>query len=119
MRVVRSKQKELGFHREQRVHHVTRSTTERTTMNSTPSDALATKLAEAALTVLVRTCRQELAAASRDELEAACAAMRAKSRAVMGQLLDDARAAPWVAEAAFYAAALDLAQAGITTLRKS
>lgn len=87
-------------------------------MNTTSPDMLATKLAEAALTVLVRTCRQEVTAASRDELEAACAAMRAKSRAVMGQLLDDARAAPWVAEAAFHAAALELAQAGIATLRK-
>ena len=44
--------------------------------------------------------------------------MRAKSRTVMEQLLDDARAAPWVAEAAFHAAALDLAQAGIAELRK-
>ncbi len=32
---------------------------------------------------------------------------------------DDARAAPWVAEAAFHAAALDLAQAGIAVLRKA
>lgn len=88
-------------------------------MNPTPPDALATKLAEAALTVLVRTCRKEVAAASRDELEVACAAMRAKSRAVMEQLLDDARAAPWVAEAAFHAAALDLALTGIAALRKS
>lgn len=61
--------------------------------------------------------RAEVTAASRDELEAACAAMRAKSRAVMEQLLDDARAAPWVAEAAFHAA-LDLAQAGLAALRK-
>lgn len=87
-------------------------------MNTTTPDTLATKLAEAALTVLVRTCRQEVAAASRDDLEAACAAMRAKSRTVMEQLLDDARAAPWVAEAAFHAAALDLAQAGIAELRR-
>ena len=88
-------------------------------MNTTTPDTLATKLAEAALTVLVRTCRKEVAAASRDDLEAACAAMRAKSRTVMEQLLDDARVAPWVAEAAFHAAALDLAQAGIAELRKS
>ncbi|MBL0422475.1 hypothetical protein JI739_19160 [Ramlibacter sp. AW1] len=87
-------------------------------MNATCPDTLANKLAEAALTVLVRSCRQEVAAANRYELEAACAAMRAKSRAVMGQLLDDARAAPWLAEAAFHAAALDLAQAGIASLRK-
>ncbi|MFN3629061.1 MAG: hypothetical protein ACK4XK_03220 [Casimicrobiaceae bacterium] len=88
-------------------------------MNPHTPDLLATKLAEAALTVLVRTCRQEVAAASRDELEAACVAMRAKARPVIAQLLDDARAAPWVAEAAFHAAALELAQAGISVLRKA
>ena len=88
-------------------------------MTTTIPDTLATKLAEAALTVLVRTSRQEVATATRDELEAACAAMRAKSGMVMEQLLDDARAAPWVAEAAFQAAALDLALAGIAELRKN
>ncbi|WP_119352856.1 hypothetical protein [Azohydromonas sediminis] len=88
-------------------------------MNTNTLDLLATKLAEAALTVLVRSCRKELAAASSDDLEAACAAMRAKARSVIDQLLDDARAAPWVAEAAFHAAALDLAQAGIAVLRKT
>ena len=88
-------------------------------MTTTIPDTLATKLAEAALTVLVRTCRQEVAAATRDELEVACAAMRAKSGMVMEQLLDDASAAPWVAEAAFQAAALDLALAGIAELRKN
>lgn len=82
-------------------------------------DTLGHKLAEAALTVLVRTCRKEVAAASRDELEAACVAMRAQARPVIDRLLDDARAAPWVAEAAFHAAALDLAQAGIAVLRKA
>ena len=55
----------------------------------------------------------------RDELEAACVAMRAQARPVIDRLLDDARAAPWVAEAAFHAAALDLAQAGIAVLRKA
>ncbi|WP_028769447.1 hypothetical protein [Silanimonas lenta] len=86
-------------------------------MNTAAPDLLATKLAEAALTVLVRTCRQEVAAASRDDLEAACAAMRAQARPVIDRLLDDARAAPWVAEAAFHAAALELARAGIAVLR--
>ncbi len=69
-------------------------------------DTLGHKLAEAALTVLVRTCRKEVASASRDELEAACVAMRAQARPVIDRLLDDARAAPWVAEDAFHAAAL-------------
>jgi hypothetical protein len=35
----------------------------------------------------VRTCREETAAASHDDLEAACAAMRAKSKQVMDQLV--------------------------------
>ena len=52
-------------------------------MNLHTPDLLATKLAEAALTVLVRTCRKEVASASRDELEAACAAMRAQARPVI------------------------------------
>lgn len=86
-------------------------------MNAAAPDNLATKLAEAALTILVRTCRQEVAAASREDLEAACAAMRAQALPVLDRLLDDARAAPWVAEAAFHAAALELAQAGIAVLR--
>jgi len=34
------------------------------------------------------------------------------------RLFDDARAAPWVGEMAFHAAALELAQAGIAVLRK-
>ena len=82
-------------------------------------DTLAKKLADAALTALVRTCREEVASATRDELEAACAAMRAKSPGVIDQMLDDVRIAPWAAENAFRCAALDLAQVGIATLRKT
>ncbi|WP_288128601.1 hypothetical protein [Thiomonas sp.] len=88
-------------------------------MNTAVPDTLATKLAEAAMTVLVRTCRKEVASAHHDELEAACAAMRGNARRVLDTLLDDARAAPWIAEAAFHAAALELAQAGIAVLRRS
>ncbi len=88
-------------------------------MDTANLDTMAKKLADAALTILVRTCREETAAASHDDLEAACAAMRAKSKQVMDQLLDDARIAPWAAENAFRCAALDLAQAGIATLRKA
>lgn len=87
-------------------------------MDTNKLDSLATKLADAALTVLVRTCREEVARASQGDLEAACAAMRAKARPVLDQLLDDVRAAPWVGAPAFQAAALELAQAGIATLRK-
>ena len=86
-------------------------------MNTTASDTLAVKLAEAALTILVRACRKEVATASNAELETACASMRARARAVVDQLLDDARNAPWIAEAAFHAAALELAEAGIASLR--
>ena len=82
-------------------------------------DTLGHKLAEAALTVLVRTCRKEVAAASRDELEAACAAMRAQVGPVLDELLTDAREAPTVAHVAFQSAALSLAQAGIAVLRKA
>ena len=86
-------------------------------MNIPTPDTLAVKLAEAALTVLVRACRNEVAAASHDELEAACASMRARARTAVDQLLDDARNAPWIAETAFHAAALELAEAGISSLR--
>ena len=88
-------------------------------MNPHIPDLLATKLAEAALTVLVRTCRKEVAAASRDELEAACAAMRARSRSVIDELIDDARAAPGVAHFAFQSAALSLAHEGIRVLQEA
>ncbi|MFN4342889.1 MAG: hypothetical protein ACK4FE_12780 [Azonexus sp.] len=86
-------------------------------MDTTDLDTLAKKLADAALTVLVRTCREEVATASRDELEAACAAMRAKSAQVIDAMLEDVRIAPWAAENAFRCAALELAQEGIASLR--
>ena len=82
-------------------------------------DTLAKVLANAAMTVLVRSCLKEVAGSSHARLESACAAMRAKARPVLDQLLDDARAAPWVAEAAFAAAALELAQSGIAALKAS
>jgi hypothetical protein len=86
-------------------------------MNESSPDTLAVKLAEAAMTVLVRACRKEIATASHAELEAACASMRARARAVVDRLLDDARNAPWIAQTAFHAAALELAEAGIASLR--
>ena len=82
-------------------------------------DTLAKKLADAALTVLVRTCREEVANASRDELETACAAMRAQVGPVLDELLTDAREAPTVAHVAFQSAALSLAHAGIQVLKAS
>lgn len=86
-------------------------------MNKPAPDTLAIKLAEAAMTVLVRVCRDEVATASNAQLEAACASMRASAKTVVDQLLDDARTAPWIAETAFHAAALELAEAGISSLR--
>ena len=65
-------------------------------MDANKLDTLGKKLADAALTLLVRlypAVRQ----ASNAELEAACAAMRARSRSVLDELIDDARAAPGVA----------------------
>lgn len=86
-------------------------------MSQLDLDTLAKALANAAMTALVRSCRKEVAGASQARLESACAAMRAKARPVLDQLLDDARVAPWVAEAAFAAAALELAQSGIAALK--
>jgi hypothetical protein len=54
-----------------------------------------------------------------ERLDGVCVAMRAKARSVVDQLLDDGRAVPWVAEAAFAAATLELAQAGIAALKAS
>ena len=49
-------------------------------MSQLDLDTLAKALANAAMTVLVRSCRKEVAGASHTRLESACAAMRAKAR---------------------------------------
>ncbi|MFN3447878.1 MULTISPECIES: hypothetical protein [Tepidimonas] len=82
-------------------------------------EELGNKLAEAALTILVRTCRQEIRACDDAQLEAICQAMRAAARAELERFFDDARAAPWIATAAFQSAALGIANAGIAVLRKA
>lgn len=87
-------------------------------MDTNKLDTLGKKLADAALTLLVRlypAVRQ----ASNAELEAACAAMRARSRSVLDELIDDARAAPGVAHFAFQSAALSLAHEGIRVLQEA
>ena len=89
-----------------------------TTPRPSPSLDSVARLHDAALTILVRTCKTELDRAGPDELEAVCVAMRARERPAMEQLLDDLREAPSVAKAAFQVAALDMAQAGIEVLRK-
>ena len=86
-------------------------------MNQQAIDTLGQRLGQAALTVLVRIC-PETRNASNDQLEAACVAMRAKSRPVVDELLADAKAAPWMAEIAFQTAALTLAQEGVRVLRE-
>jgi hypothetical protein len=85
-------------------------------MHADKLDTLGKKLAETALTMLVRLY-PEVRTASTTELEAACAAMRAKSMEVIDELIDDAKAAPWVAHIAFQTAAMTLAHEGIQTLR--
>jgi hypothetical protein len=86
------------------------------TPNTQTIDILGKKLGEAALTLLVRLY-PDVRQASDAQLEAACAAMRAKSRAVIDELIDDAKDAPGVAHIAFQTAALTLAHEGIQTLK--
>ena len=79
-------------------------------------DTLGQKLADAALTMLVRLY-PDVRTASTTELDADCAEMRAKSRAVIDELIDDAKDAPGVANIAFQTAALTLAHEGIQALK--
>ena len=85
-------------------------------MNTASIDTLGNKLGTAALTTLVRLC-PEVRTASTQQLDAACAAMRAKSKEAIDELLADAKAAPWMADAAFASAVLTLAHAGIKVMR--
>lgn len=78
-------------------------------------DTLGHKLGEAALTLLVRLY-PEVRQASNEQLNAACAAMRAQAGQVLDQWLTEAREAPTVANAAFQSAALSLAHIGIREL---
>jgi hypothetical protein len=79
-------------------------------------DILGQRLGTAALTTLVRLC-PEIRIASPARQEAACAAMRAKSKEAIDELLDDAKAVPWLAEVAFASAVLTLANEGVRVLR--
>lgn len=87
-------------------------------MNTTAIDSLGQKFGQAALTAFVRIC-PEVRGASNDQLEVACAAMRAKSKQVVDELLADGKDAPWISEIAFQAAVLTLAQEGTRVLRAS
>jgi len=85
-------------------------------MNASPIDTLGKKLGDTALTLLIRLY-PDVRTATTEQLDAACAAMRVKSRAVVDELLDDARDAPGVAHIAFQIAALTLAHEGIRVLQ--
>ena len=85
-------------------------------MHADKLDTLGKKLADTALTLLVRLY-PEVRTASTTELDAACTVMRAKSRAVIDELIDDAKDAPGVAHIAFQTAALTLAHEGIQALK--
>lgn len=86
------------------------------TRTANPVDTLGNKLAEAALTMLIRLC-PEVRTATSEQQNAACAAMRAVSRKTVDQLIDDARDAPGVGHLAFQTAALALAHEGLRVLQ--
>ncbi len=85
-------------------------------MNTQHIDTLGKKLAEAALTTLVRIC-PEVRTASTEKLEAACTAMRAQSKWVIDELFADAKAAPGITHIALANAALSLAHEGVRIIR--
>lgn len=87
-------------------------------VNTEAIDTLGKKLGHAALTTFVRLC-PEVRSASSEQLEQACAAMRAKSRQVIDQLIEDGKDAPWIFEMAYADAVLTLAQEGVRVLRQS
>lgn len=87
-------------------------------MNTNAIETLGNKLGDAALRTLVRLYPQVRHATGND-LDAACAAMRARSRAVIDELLDDAAAVPGLSHIAFASAALTLAHEGIRVLQAS
>ena len=73
-------------------------------------------IANGALTALVRLY-PAIREANEAQRERACAAMRAKSREVVDQMLDDTTAAPWLASPSLQLAILSLAQEGIKVLK--
>jgi len=89
-------------------------------MNAGPNldrlDELGQRLAEQAFRALISLC-PEIRSASLDRQEAVCVAMRAKVAPAIDSLLEDARLAPCLAEAAFHNAVLTLALAGVDALQ--
>jgi hypothetical protein len=89
-------------------------------MNARPNfaqiDELGRRLADQAFRTLISLC-PEIRSASPARQEAVCAAMRAKVAPATDSLLEDARLAPCLAEAAFHNAVLTLALAGVEALQ--
>ena len=89
-------------------------------MNARPHlariDELGQRLADQAFRTLISLC-PEIRSASPARQEAVCAAMRAKVALSIDRLLEDARVAPCLAEAAFHNAVLTLALAGVEALQ--
>ena len=89
-------------------------------MNARPNlariDELRQRLADQAFRTLISLC-PEIRSASPARQEAVCAAMRAKVAPAIDSLLEDARLAPCLAEAAFHNAVLTLALAGVEALQ--
>jgi len=86
-------------------------------MNPTHSiEKLGAGIANGALTTLIRLY-PAIREANEAQRERACAAMRAKTREVVDQMLDDTTAAPWLAQPSLELAILSLAQEGIKVLK--
>jgi hypothetical protein len=89
-------------------------------MNTLPNfqriDALGLRRVDQAFRTLISLC-PEIKSASPARQEAVCAAMRAKVAPSIDSLLEDARLAPCLAEAAFHNAVLTLALAGVEALQ--
>lgn len=85
-------------------------------MKPNPIDTLGKKLADTALTLLIRFY-PDVSKATTEELDVACAAMRAIAKPVVNEMIDDARDAPGVSHLAFQSAALSLAHVGIRSLQ--
>ena len=86
------------------------------THTTDPIDRLGKKLGHDALTALVRLY-PGISKETDERINAACAAMRAVSKNVCSELLDDAEAAPGIGHIAYQAAVLSLANAGIQVLQ--
>ena len=89
-------------------------------MNARPNlariDELGQRLADQAFRTLISLC-PEIRSASPARQEAVCAAMRTKVAPAIDRLLEDARLAPCLTEAAFHNAVLTLALAGVEALQ--